>query len=166
MKFLILARRSGLSATELKIIAGLDDTHKSSTCSLDDSDEVDLLVLPDVVLLSSLLINPGKALEAGVRHVFLILAPADSFVLQQINHGRDVGRNSMEGVIVHAEVVPADCSDVVGLAVRQHISHDLGRTVTIEGCSRWMSNSEILGKGNALLGKPCQICYKKVSLVE
>lgn len=76
------------------------------------------LVLPDVVLLASLLIDPGKALEAGVRQVFLILAPADALVFQQVDHSRHVGRYGIEGVIVHTEVVTADCCDVVWLPVR------------------------------------------------
>ena len=38
------------------------------------------VVLPDIVVGASLLIDPCKAFESGVRHVFLVLSPANALI--------------------------------------------------------------------------------------
>ena len=43
-------------------------------------------MLANIVIRTSLLIDPGKALKSGVGLVFLVEAPAYSLILKQVDH--------------------------------------------------------------------------------
>jgi hypothetical protein len=72
------------------------------------------VVLPDIVVRLSSLVDVALALEAGVRHVFLVCAPRDTLVIKQIDNARDIGRNLLEVVVVTSEGVSANGCNVVG----------------------------------------------------
>jgi hypothetical protein len=44
------------------------------------------LVLADIVIGTSLLFDPVKALVTGIGHVFLVETPRDASLLEQVNH--------------------------------------------------------------------------------
>ena len=54
-------------------------------------------------------------LEAGIRQVLLVLSPRDGLDVQKIRNGRDIGRDLIEIIIVHAKGVTANGRAVVGL---------------------------------------------------
>jgi len=60
----------------------------------------DLLVFANIVIGTSLLIYPSKALKSRVRLVLLIHAPADSLVLEQVDHSRHIFGNLIECITV------------------------------------------------------------------
>ena len=72
------------------------------------------VVLPDIVVRLGRLVDVALALEARVRHIFLVGAPRDTLVIKQINNARDVGRDLLEIIVVTSECVSADRGDVVG----------------------------------------------------
>jgi hypothetical protein len=72
------------------------------------------MVLPDIVVRLGRLVDIALALEARVRHVFLVGTPRDTLVIKQIDNARDVGRNLLEVVVVASECVSADGGNVVG----------------------------------------------------
>jgi hypothetical protein len=69
--------------------------------------KIELLVLANVVVGTSLLVEPVEALVAGVWQIFLVRAPRDSSVLEQVGDGGDVLGDLDEWVIVKTEVVTA-----------------------------------------------------------
>jgi hypothetical protein len=72
------------------------------------------MVLPDIVVRLGRLVDVALALEARVRHVFLIGTPRDTLVIKQIDNARDIGRNLLEVVVVTPERVSANGCNVVG----------------------------------------------------
>lgn len=62
------------------------------------------VVLADVVVGLSLLIDPSESLKAGVGHIFLVRSPRDVLVLKEINHSRDIFVNLVEVVIAVLQV--------------------------------------------------------------
>jgi hypothetical protein len=72
-----------------------------------ERNQVELLVLANVVVGTSLLVEPVEALVAGVGQIFLVRAPRDSSVLEQVGDGGDVLGDLGEWVIVKTEVVTA-----------------------------------------------------------
>ena len=72
------------------------------------------VVLPDIVVRLGGLVDIALALEARVRHIFLVGAPRDTLVIKQINNARDIGRDLLEVIVVTSECVSADRGDVVG----------------------------------------------------
>lgn len=95
------------------------------------------VVLPHVVVGPGDLVDPFLALEPGVRHVLLVLAPRDALVLQKVDDRGDVGVNGADGVVVHAEVVTSVRSNIVGL--------------------RGVSHAKVVAQRDALGGQPCQV---------
>jgi hypothetical protein len=73
-------------------------------------------MLPNVVVRERFLVGPVEALEAGVGITLLVLGPRDALGVQEVDDGADVGREGMEVVVVHTEVVAAYGCRVVGLA--------------------------------------------------
>jgi hypothetical protein len=60
-----------------------------------------------------LLVDVSEAFEAAVWHVFLVAAPTYFLVFQEIYYGRDIGGEGVELIVVDAEVVAANRSDIV-----------------------------------------------------
>ena len=94
------------------------------------------VVLAHVHVGKGLLVGVVEALEARIRHTLLVLGPRDALGVEQINNGGDVGREEVEIIIVHAEVVTGGGSAVVWL----------GRM----GCGEVVSQGDALG-GQVLL---------------
>lgn len=79
-------------------------------------------MLANVIVLAVLLVDVGLALEAAVRHILLVVAPRDAFILEQVDDGRYIVGYLGEVVVLHPEVVAADGRDVVGLRrVRERV---------------------------------------------
>jgi hypothetical protein len=95
------------------------------------------IVLPNVVVGESVLIRIIEALESGVWETFLVLSPRDSFSVQQVHDCGDIGRNGVEIVIVHAEVITSSSGAIVGL--------------------RRMCDGPVVGKSNTLSCKSSRI---------
>ena len=72
-------------------------------------------MLANVIVVAGLLVDIGETLVTRVRHILLVGAPRDTSVLEQINDGGDVAGDLDEVVVLHAEVVTADSSNIVGL---------------------------------------------------
>jgi hypothetical protein len=70
-------------------------------------------VLALVITLCGILI--AETLEARVGKTFVIVAPADTPILEKIDYGRDVPIHEDKAVAVQAEGITAGRSDVVGL---------------------------------------------------
>lgn len=79
-----------------------------------------LTVFSHVVICSILLIYPSDPLKARIRHVFLVMTPADTFVFQKINDRGYVRWDPIKVVVVHAEIFAADRCDIIGLARMRH----------------------------------------------
>ena len=62
-------------------------------------------MLANVVIGTSLRIDPRETLETSVRHVFLVQTPADALVLEQIDNSGDILGNLSEWVAVETEVI-------------------------------------------------------------
>lgn len=73
------------------------------------------VVLADIVVGASLLVDPRHTLETAVGLVFLVLGPRDALVLEEVNDGRHVGDDLVKVVVLHAKVITTDGGDVVGL---------------------------------------------------
>jgi len=113
----------------------LDDTETlRNVVGLVDNGRV---VFANVVVGMGSHIDPRVALEASVRHVFLIFAPADSSRLEEVDNSADILRNRVEVVVVHAEVVTADTGNIVWF--------------------RRMSDAEVAVEEHSLLGESGQI---------
>lgn len=120
---IVVEQREVLGLRQTVFVVGDGIVDDEGACSPVSTDEAcrdagsieNSLVLSHVVLLAGLLIDPGHALKARVRHVLLILAPADSLVFQNIHDGRHVGRDPEEGIIVHAKVLSTNRADIIGL---------------------------------------------------
>lgn len=82
---------------------------------MEETKKEELLVLANIVVRASLLVDPCEALVSTVWQVLLVDTPADLLVLEQIDDGGDILRHSDEWVAVQAEVVTADGGHVVGL---------------------------------------------------
>lgn len=92
------------------------------------------IVFADVVVGKGLLVGVVEALETGVRKVFLVLAPSNVLGIEQIGHGRHVGWDLVEVVVVHAKGVTTSFSAVVGF--------------------RGMSDGVVVGQEDSLRGQP------------
>ena len=90
-----------------------------SVCVEDDR----RVVLPHVVVGLGLLVDVALALEAGVRHVLLVSRPGNALVLEQVDKRGNVGIDSLEVVVVTAEGVTANGSNVVGHGRVGHAEH-------------------------------------------
>jgi len=95
------------------------------------------MVLPDIVVCLGRLVNVAFALEARVRHIFLVGTPGDALVIKQIDNTRDVGRDLLEVVVVTSECVSANGCNVVGHG--------------------WVCHAEVVVNTDALRRKPLQI---------
>lgn len=62
-------------------------------------------MLADIVVRLGVLVNPRVALVTGVRHVLLVLRPADSLSLEEVDDSGDIASNLVEVIVVHAKVV-------------------------------------------------------------
>lgn len=71
------------------------------------------VVLPDIVIRLGRLVDVALALEARVRHVFLVGTPRDTLVIKQIDNAGDIGRDLLEVVVVTSECVSTDRCNVV-----------------------------------------------------
>jgi hypothetical protein len=56
-------------------------------------------VFPNIVVLTVLLVEVAHSFEASVRHILLILAPANAFVFKEVDYGGNVGGNFGECVM-------------------------------------------------------------------
>lgn len=59
------------------------------------------VMLADIIICTSVLVDPTETLESSEWLVFLVLGPADTPVFQQINDAGHVVRNLAEGVIAN-----------------------------------------------------------------
>nr|POF15493.1 hypothetical protein CFP56_48688 [Quercus suber] len=84
------------------------------------------VVLSDVVVGTSVLVLPSEALEARVWHVFLVRAPGDEPLVEQVGDGRDVAGDGVEVVVVHSEVLTSVGSDIVGLRRGDTLAGEIG----------------------------------------
>lgn len=73
------------------------------------------VMLADIVWVISVLVGVVVALETGVRHMLLVLAPRDTLGVQQINNGRNIFRDPVEVVIVHSKGITTHGSTVIWL---------------------------------------------------
>lgn len=73
------------------------------------------VMLADIVVGTGLLVGIVEALEARKRHVLLVFRPRDALGVEQVDHRRDVLGDLPEVVIVHAKVIAARRTGVVGL---------------------------------------------------
>lgn len=101
---------------ELGHVLLVGETERGGVCIVNDR----WVVLPHVVICTGLLVNPGEPLKARVGHVFLVRAPADVLIFQEVRDCGDVARHTIEGIIVHTEVVTA--YDVLEMAEGEEIS--------------------------------------------
>ena len=62
-------------------------------------------MLANVVIGTSLGVDPGEALETGVWHILLVQAPADALVLEQIDNSGHILRNLSKCVTIETEVI-------------------------------------------------------------
>lgn len=92
------------------------------------------IVLAHVFVGERLLVGVVEALETGIGNALLIFAPGDVLGVQEVGHGRDVGRKLPEVIVVHAIVVAAGRRAVVGF----------GR----------VTGRPVVGQFNALTGQP------------
>lgn len=99
--------------------------------------ENERVVLADISVGVGLLVGEVEALEASIWQTLLVLTPRDTLNIEEINDGGDVSWESVEVVIVHAEVVTSSSGGVFWL----------GR----------MSSSKVAAEGDTLLGKELQI---------
>lgn len=93
------------------------------------------VVLPHVGVGPSNLIHPFLSLEPGVRHVLLVLAPGNALVLQQVDNRGDVGIDSADSVVVHAEVVASMRGNIIWL--------------------RRVSHAKVVAQRDTLVSQPC-----------
>lgn len=76
------------------------------------------VVFPDVVVRAGLRVS--LPLETGVGDRFLVLAPCNSFGVEQVGNCRHIGRDLVEVVIVQSECIPAGGGAVVWLRRVRH----------------------------------------------
>lgn len=62
-------------------------------------------MLANVVVCTSLLIDPSEPLEASVRHILLVKTPGDTLILEQVDNGADILRNLGEGITIESEII-------------------------------------------------------------
>jgi hypothetical protein len=65
----------------------------------------------NIIVGAVFLIDPGKPLEARVRHILLIKSPADSLVFEQVDYCRHVLGDLVEGIAIQTEVVTSFVSN-------------------------------------------------------
>lgn len=93
------------------------------------------VMLADVHVGSSFRVRVGFSLEANRRHVFLVLAPAHTFVFEEVYQCGYVGGNRNHVVVVDAIVVTRYRCGVVG--------------------HRGVGYSKVVRKADAFLCEPC-----------
>ena len=98
------------------------------------------IMLADIIVSTSNLVDPSEALVAGIRHILLVHAPRNSLVLEEIDDGRDVFWDLGEWVAVKTEVVTSYGSHVIWLG--------------------GMSLCEEVAQRDALLGKVGKVCWE------
>ena len=76
-------------------------------------------MLPDVVVFTSP-VPILETLKARVRHILLVLGPADAFVLEQVHNGGYIAGDGKKVVAIHTEVFPGRGGDIVGLTGMGH----------------------------------------------
>lgn len=103
--------------------------------------EQDVLVFADVVVLA-LRIQPLEAFETRIWQVLLVLGPTNVLFLQEIDNSRNIRRDLPERVVVHAKVVAADGSNIIGLTR--------------------VGNGVVIGQGDTLLLELLEIRWKMI----
>ena len=93
------------------------------------------------IIIRSIGVEELETLEAGKGHALLIFTPTDTPRFEQISNTRDIGRDLVQVVVVHPEVVSSSGSHIIRL--------------------RRMCDCVIVCQQDALLGKSTEVCLKK-----
>jgi len=94
-------------------------------------------VLADIVICTSLGVDPRKSLVATVWQVLLVQTPRDASLLEQVHNGRYILGNGSEWVTIETEIFSSDNGHVVWL--------------------RWVSDRNVVGQSDTLLGKELEV---------
>ncbi len=78
-------------------------------------------MFPDVVIGFRFLVDP-VTLEATVRHVFLVDAPANALRFQQVHDGLDAGTDPCESVVGDSVGISSRGSNIVWLGSEAKVS--------------------------------------------
>lgn len=95
-----------------------------------------VLVFPDIIV-STLAVQILEPFKTSVRHVLLILRPADPLVFKHVHDGRDIFWDRIEIVVVHTKVFSSNAGDIIGFT--------------------WMRGGVIVAQNDALFSQPRQI---------
>lgn len=96
------------------------------------------VVLPDIVVGTIALVEKLESLKSSIWKVLLVGSEGDTLGGQQIPDVRHIGRDLMEVVIIHPEIVTTVDGTIVGLG--------------------WMGDTEIVAEGETLGREALDIC--------
>lgn len=109
------------------------DLSKSGCIAGNAVKEDQRVMFTNVVVGEGFLVGIVVTLEAGIWDLFLIFPPRNAFSVQQVSNGRDIGRNLVEVIVIHAEVVTPGGGTIIGLG--------------------GVSGSPVIGQRNSLFGQ-------------